>query len=176
MQESVLHQYTIFHFVHVNRWCSGDKEGRGRACSKTRKKKQEPTPKRRKENPATKTPSRKSNAAKKWKALKPIQTPKQVSSTPDFELGPPAPGLSPSSCTKAVSSPIKKQQPDLEISLSGFLTDDSTQSETILSHKTPEKVSYFYVQYAFYWDTKMHAAYDSYLLLLIAYTFFYSIF
>jgi len=110
---------------------------------KQEKENQEPTPKRRKENLATKTPCRKSNAAKKRKALKPIQTPKQASSTPDFELGPPAPGLSPSSCTKAVSSPTKKKQPDLEISLSGFLTDDSTQSETILSHKTPEKVSYF---------------------------------
>ena len=76
------------------------------------------------------------------KALRTIQTSKQASSTPDFELGPPAPGLSPSSCTKAVSSPIQKKQPDLEISLSGFSTDDSTQSETILSHKTPEKVSY----------------------------------
>ena len=76
---------------------------------KQEKENQKTTPKKRKENLATKTPCRKSNAAKMRKALWTIQTPKQVFSTPDFELGPPVPGLSPSSCTKAVSSPIKKE-------------------------------------------------------------------
>ena len=145
MQESVLHQYTYF-LTRVLYMSTGDavatKKAEQELVRKQEKENQEPIPKRRKENLATKTPCHKSNAAKKRKALRTIQTSKQVSSTLDFELGPPAPGLSPSSCPKAVSSPIKKKQPDLEISLSEFSTDDSTQSETILSHKTPEKVSY----------------------------------